>query len=184
MTGTISHRWNQLDRGKAAFLSFVSSWDEARLRCRPDPASWSALEVLDHVIKVESAFFSEMRKNAGLGDRPGFADRIRGHVVITVMNLPVRVRVPAQAAMVHPNQLCELGELLVEWDTLRAELRAWTEQQTLSHPERGIVRHPVSGWLTLSQSLAFLAAHLRHHRYQLQRIKRSTPQHRTNRVPS
>jgi uncharacterized damage-inducible protein DinB len=171
--GRFSHRWNQLEQRKIALLALVSSWNEMQLRIRSSPGSWSALEVLDHVVKTETAFLAEMRKAVGSGVRPGLADRMRGFVVITVMNLPVRVKVPVQAAMVLPDTNCELHQLVVAWDTVRTRLLAWIEQHAPTVRDRGIVRHPVSGWLTLSQSLAFLAAHLQHHRYQLQRIARS-----------
>jgi uncharacterized damage-inducible protein DinB len=172
--GKISHRWSRLEQGKIAFLATLSSWNEVQLHSRRSPGCWSALEVLDHVVKTESAFLAEMSKaSAGSGRRPGLPDRMRGVALVTMMSLPVRVKVPAAAAMVLPDTLCEWNELRIAWDTVRARLLAWIEQNAASVDDRGLVRHPVSGWLSLSQSLAFLAAHLQHHRYQLQRIQRS-----------
>lgn len=131
------------------------------------------MDVLDHITKVEYEAFARMQENLNQSIRVPLADRLRGTLIIQFMRAPVRVRVPAAvAAAVLPGNSASLPTLTSEWTNSQSQLEEWLGRLEKDPRSLAGFRHPVSGWMTVSQGLSFLAAHVQHHRFQLARIKR------------
>jgi hypothetical protein len=166
--------FHQLDSNTDRFLREISNWTPSQLRFRGSPTSWCALEVLDHVIKVESSIFVEMQKHLPQRLRPPRGDAFRCSIVNVVISSPLKVRVPpGVASIVLPEMRCDQTQLNAAWKTAREEMRTWLGERG---PELANFRafiHPVGGWMCLSQAFNFLACHVRHHEYQLKRIRKN-----------
>ena len=174
MTRELERRFERLERQKAALLSGISIWSTARLRFQPDPASWSVLDVLQHLVKVEEAFLRAVGANLPHGRALTLKDRVGALAVLGVMRSPIRVKVPARAATVAPEATEDLPLLTVHWDQAREKLGQLLNVLSPEQFCRGLFRHPVSGWMSVPQGLAFLSAHLRHHEYQVDRLEKAS----------
>jgi len=170
MTPDLRQRFERIERQKQTVLSNIAGWPAEQIRFRPKPAAWSALDVLDHIVKTEQATFAIARKQLPNRTPVSFSDRMRGMVVIAVMQSPVRVKVPAAATMVLPANT-DLPEISSRWAAVRLEIFDLLQSLQPENSRCGLFRHPVSGWMDVSQTLAFTSAHLRHHVYQLDRLK-------------
>ena len=163
----------QLDAQKGSMLTYVGEWPAEWLGVRPAADSWSALEVLDHVVRVEAgitrAAMAGMKEPHPLGVR----DRLGFLMVERIFLSRYRVKVPGVVAQVLPGRNLELGEIGVRWESARREFLRLTEECAATGVRGGLFRHPVSGWMSFEQVLRFFSVHLVHHQYQLQRIRKS-----------
>ena len=76
MTPSLRPSFDNLQRWKQAMLSGLFAWHEDQLRFRPAPASWSALDVMDHLIKTEKGWIDAVRSNLPDGHLVASRDRI------------------------------------------------------------------------------------------------------------
>ena len=174
MTPKIRQSFETLERQKARLLSEVLTWSAERAQFRPEPTGWSTLDVLDHLVKVEKAFLRTVQNNLPDGHPVTYKDRIGALFIIGVMRSPMHVKVPASATTVLPGTTTDSRTLSNKWDETRGEMAGLLTALLPSQFRAGLFRHPVSGWMTVSQAMAFLSAHLRHHGYQLNKLRSAT----------
>ena len=74
--------------------------------------------------------------------------------------------------MVFPSET-DLEEISSRWIAVRQDISGLLQSLESQQLRCGLFRHPVSGWMTISQTLAFTSAHLRHHVYQVERLKKA-----------
>jgi uncharacterized damage-inducible protein DinB len=174
MTPSLRPSFDDLQRRKRAVLFGLSAWSEERLCLQPAPASWSALDVLDHLLKVEQGWLDAVRSNLPDGHPVALRDRLGAWAVLCVMRSPMRVKVPDSASQVLPEKAADLSLITQQWQAAREEMAQLLTDLSPKQLRCGLFRHPVSGWMAIRQALAFLSAHLQHHGYQLRRIQRAT----------
>ena len=174
MTPGLQQWFERLERQKRVVLSDLSRWSESAIRYRPEPAAWAALDVVDHLVKVEKASLEGINNQLPNGVPVTLKNRIGGLLVISVMKSPMRIKVPASVSMVLPQSPTDQAEIARHWDEVRAEMGDLLRSLQPSQLRCGVFQHPVSGWMTMPQAMAFLSAHLRHHGYQLRRLKNAT----------
>jgi len=61
MTPGIRQFYEKLEMQKKTLLFEVALWSPAQVHFRPKPCAWSALDVLDHLVKVEVALIDAVR---------------------------------------------------------------------------------------------------------------------------
>ena len=171
MTPAIWRWFERLETQKQKVLTDVAGLSAAQLRFRPEPTAWSVPDVLDHLIKVEKALLEAVQDQLPNGTPLKFKDRVGASFIIAVMHSPMRVKVPASASMVLPESRADSSKIAARWSEVREEMADLLRSLRPEQLSCGLFRHPVSGWMTMAQALAFLSAHLRHHDYQLNRLK-------------
>ncbi len=171
MERSVLPQYRLLDRERKAFLATLDPWPPGELCVRPAPRAWSAVDVLDHVAKTERAAFASMLENFNQPIRISLTDRLCGAFIIQLMRTPIRVRVPDRvAAAILPDGTADFTAVRRTWNDSQAELKEWVSRLETDPRSLAGFKHPVSGWMSVSQGLSFLASHVRHHRYQLVRI--------------
>ena len=130
------------------------------------------LQVLDHLVRVEEVWLAAVMKNASPGHAVTPRARFAGLIATCVMLLPTRVKMPSGAQSVVPDNALELSLISTRWTKIRCQISD-------SFPDfpthrRGVLQHPITGWMNLERATSFLSAHLRHHRYQLSRLERAS----------
>jgi hypothetical protein len=78
---------------------------------------------------------------------------------------------PDTVALIAPTGEVEYEALRSEWIALTERTRAAVAEVPTALHETTLIRHPLGGPLALGDVLDFLAAHVRHHEYQLDRIE-------------
>jgi hypothetical protein len=163
----------QLERQKREILDELAPFSSAQLSQRPDPGTWSALQVLDHLVKIEEGMLRGAKEQLPRHIAVSFRERLQGRMMCALMETPVRVKVPPGAEAVLPDAGLDFGGIIARWDKTRDEWRAFLATFPSAHSAHGVFHHPVSGWMTLALTLKFASSHLAHHRYQLARIRRN-----------
>jgi hypothetical protein len=155
-------------------LDELQQWTPEQLDFRPTPESWSALMILDHMIKTERTVLSVMRTNLAKNYQVTLRQRFRSAVVLTIMALPIKVKVPKAVTFLVPAQeQLDLDSLCKQWEEDRIHLSEFICGLSSEDRKRGVFRHPVGGWTTPNGALLFLRAHIYHHRYQLGRLQKA-----------
>jgi hypothetical protein len=54
--------FRQLESERIRLLTELSQWPPNEINVRPSPGAWSALEVLDHIVRVECETMVEVRE--------------------------------------------------------------------------------------------------------------------------
>ncbi len=174
MSGSAVNAFRLLQMHKDSFLNDLAAWNPAQLGLCCKTGSWSALQVLDHVVRTERGILAEMQQNVPQCDRVPLVHRVKSDLLILLMRSPARVRVPSLVApVILPGYEPDLLKLTGAWNDTQTQFGLWVGELRENQTAYAGFRHPVSGWMSVSQAVMFLAAHVRHHRYQLGRIRRN-----------
>lgn len=174
MTDGLLRTIDGLARQKAELVRRIQSWPQEWLAHKPAPAEWSAIEVLDHLRKTELAVMHSCEKNLKSGKHPVTpSEHAKAVVLLAMMRLPIKFKVPEPVSFVRPDCVISLQTVLDSWSDQQLLLKTSWEALTTSNDHVGAVFHPAVGWMNLRSAMSFLSVHLRHHEYQLQRIKKA-----------
>ena len=152
-------------------LASLAGWSEVRLAYRPANNAWSAIEMLDHIVKVESEITAATRKGLQKPHQLSARDRLGFLFLDRIFRSKLRVKVPGSARNVLPDLSPNVGVVVQRWDLGRRELAQLVANVDPDQLDAGVFRHPVSGWMSLPQVLRFFSAHIQHHGFQLARIR-------------
>src|SRR5712691_8668640 len=123
MLRQLERRIGRLERQRAALLRELNAMSPARLVFHPAPGSWSALDLVEHLVLVEEAVLG------GIPGRPAvrsLADSARAAVVLPLLYLTFARgrRLPAPSRAILPVGGSSLAQLEARWTRARANLRA------------------------------------------------------------
>ena len=162
----------RLERQKSEMLAELSGWPADLREWRPADGGWSALEVLDHLVRTEVGICGVVTRVLAKPRRIGVRDRVGFLFVERVFRSRRRVKVPRSVAQViNPGEGLEFGDISARWDRGRVELRRLVDCAEAANCGGGVFRHPVSGWMSFEQVLRFFSVHMVHHGFQLERIR-------------
>ncbi len=159
-----------IEAKKTAMLGRIAAWPAERLTYRPSPGEWSAIQVLDHLVKVETGVLAAVRRGLEAPHRIGVRDRLGFLLVDVVFRSRRRVKVPMSAKRVLPDHEADMTDLVQRWDASRLELGELLAHLSPEERRKGVFRHPVSGWMNVPQVLRFFSTHITHHEFQLDRL--------------
>ena len=142
-----------------------------QLTFRPGPDAWSALDVLEHLVKVEEGIASRIRPR----EPRGVVETVRVKAALGAMcalfAVRSRIKVPVQGVL--PLGGVTLSDLVSRWEAAQAALRERLEEFRPQDWSRPMMRHPLIGRLTPAEGLTFIHWHMAHHRRQIARIRRT-----------
>jgi uncharacterized damage-inducible protein DinB len=166
--------WNLLARIETRRRELLAEADRLtveQLTFRPTPNDWSALEVLEHLVKVEEAIAPRIRPR----DPRTLMEAARVKAAIRAMRLAagvgVRLKVPVQTIV--PLGGVTLSDLVHRWEAAQEAMRRALEGFGPGDWSRPMMRHTVLGRLTPAEGLAFIHWHIGHHRRQIHRLRRA-----------
>jgi hypothetical protein len=160
----------RLEEQKSAVLAEVGAWPAELREWRPADGGWSALEVLDHLVRTEAGICALVAGRLADPQRLTVRDRVGFVFVERVFRSRLRVKVPESVKeIIVPGEGLELEGIAVRWDAARVDLARVTREA--EGCRGGVFRHPVSGWMSFEHVLRFLSVHMVHHEYQLERIR-------------
>lgn len=172
MPAQLPARLDGLEAQRRDLLAELAAWSPEALAARPSPDRWCALEILEHLVLAERAILADLPDPATLAHkarRP--RHKVRHVLVWLVLWLRIPVKVPSPA--MTPSGSGSLAELTARWEATHAWVRGLLTALGGRVETEALFRHPVAGPLTLAQALALDRLHLRVHRTQLVRLRRT-----------
>ncbi len=171
MLPALQRRLDRLDTTRTAFLATLGSATRSQREFRPSPGAWSMLEVTEHLVLAEEKSVLGMATLVPPTPSVSPIAHVRMTMVRLVMKTSLRVKVPTSRVL--PTGTVPLGELEARWLQARQDLESLLA--TVTDADAGVARfrHPIGGWVSASEGVAFLAGHIDHHARQVGRIRRS-----------
>lgn len=164
-----SAEWRErLEEPRRVLLARVGAWPVELQARRPADGGWSALEVLEHLVRTEVGICGIVEKRLAAPQPIGLRDRMGFAMVERAFLSPRRVKVPDAVKEIEPAESLGLAEVAARWEAARTELAALIPRA--EECRGGVFRHPVAGWMSFEQVLRFFEVHMVHHGYQLDRI--------------
>lgn len=174
MNASLQKPMKRLERQKAELVRRIEAWPPEWAARKPAPSEWSALEVINHLRKTELAVLDSCERNLRSRERlVTSAERTKTVLLLSVMRLPIKLKVPEPASFVLPDVVTSLETELNLWCGQRLRLHAFLDALPNIDDAAGAIYHPAAGWMNLRATMTFLSVHIRHHEYQLQRLQKT-----------
>jgi hypothetical protein len=165
----VARRLHGIDRKRREILDAATALSPAELLAHATPASWSVLQVIEHLVVAEAAVMGDLAAAEQRPDRPRrLRHLIRYGIVMAVLRFRIRVSIPTEA--MAPTGDRPLVELRAQWEGQYEALQALVQRLGRHGVRRPIFRHPVAGPVNMIQTIRMLDAHIDAHRRQLGRL--------------
>lgn len=162
-----------LGRARAEFLTRLDAMTPPQRDFRPADGGWTPNEVAEHLMLVERGLVGGLERQVAAGDarrEVGTPSDTALDGVVAGLAADARYRIPAQAAPFIAPEGTHEEAVRAEWDALAARWRVLADTLPDALAHTGLVRHPLAGAVTAEGAARFAAAHVQHHRRQLDRI--------------
>lgn len=153
-------------RIRHTILKKVESFNDNALNEKPSEGEWSAMQILDHLLKMEEAITAGVAKTAKKNERK------------KALKKPIQLSVSRKVKVDAPNHtvpeekfftLEEMKEKLNESRNRLYEVYTHTDEETL---QNNSMPHPVFGDVPLVQWFPFIGYHEKRHLIQLEETLR------------
>lgn len=174
MNSELEVRWKLLTQTRDAFLAVVSSWSEDQKHAQPEE-SWSASQVLEHILASEVGTLGYMKKKTSSGwenmEVTAQEHREKSNALNTRLASPENYKAPS--ILQEPTNNFPFQQLIQQWKSTQNEMEDFIMTIDEKNYDKLIFRQPMAGMLNILQTLEFLQKHTEHHIPQLHRIKES-----------
>ena len=152
-----------------ALVTAVAGLADEDARRRPEPARWSVLECVEHVILVEDGVFASVSVKSTPG-APPVEPRREGQILRGMTNRERKFPAPEHAE--PAGRYSSLAEALQEFCKRRARTVAYVEQYQ-QDPRNRTTLHPVIGPVSCQEMFLVLALHPARHALQIREARKS-----------
>ncbi|MCH7638560.1 MAG: DinB family protein [Bacteroidetes bacterium] len=171
MSSTLSGHIARLDDQRGAFVEALDALPPRLRTLKPSPEAWSPVEIAEHVYRSERAVLRGLERQLDPeGERRelGKPSRAKFLALMVALRSPKKFKVPEGVSTTAPAGMTyeEIHEGWLSFPTQWEAILGSTPEDLLNV---GLIRHPISGPMTLSQSAQFLAVHTARHFKQLER---------------
>jgi hypothetical protein len=172
MNPKLEAKYLRLEELRNRLLDELAGLDDNQLNASPAPGKWSVNQHVAHLVVVEERALDNIRyklqRQEELQDI-SMAQEAKALLLKLALHSGRKFKAPPLVASVP--ETCHLPELRQQWDKVRFEL----EDELTGFPpqllEKGVFKHPITGYLTIGQTLTFLQDHFIHHKRILQAQK-------------
>ena len=162
MLKDLKRQFEQLEDARQDLIRKVRDMDSGRLTHKPDPQRWSVLEDVQHMVLAEQRTVLEFGAIPA-SEKPS-PDNLA--MVLDVLDGDVRVDVPDPAMVPEGN--ADFEDLIRDWEQARQRLHRFLETVGAADRDTPVSSHPVTGPLSVVDSLRLLASHFHHHRRRIE----------------
>lgn len=177
MNESYLRQFDQLEQERQAIYEKIRPYDAEILRRNPDPDSWSAVQVMQHLLKTEQGTLTyigkKLKYRTGI-PAAGIGTRIRSFLLNLYLRGPIKAKAPGFLGEVDAS--ADPEEVWAQWNTSRQNMREMIVAFPPEYAQHAILKHAFAGRITLAQTLSFLIEHQRRHTAQLERTLASVTQ--------
>jgi len=174
MTKKMLSIFEKLETKRQSLFDMVDTIDNDLRTYKPDPESWSVLQVFHHLIVSEELSLLYLNKkllSPSTIAHAGIISSLRSLVLNLALRFPFRLTAP-QRVSEFPEKL-DWIELKNRWINVREGMYVRLTNIPEEIENRLVYKHPSVGRLTLYQMLTFFRTHIDRHENQINRLIRS-----------
>jgi len=163
---------NNLDDKLNKLFADLESYSDEQLCKKTAPDSWSAIQVLHHLIMSEK--YSRMYCEKKLSFNPklkkaGLGTSLRTKFVNFYLNSPFKAPAPKMISGPNLPEKDTLANVREIWLSERANLAKFIQDLPQEYTDKEIYKHPLGGRLTIDGMMQFFDAHFKNHEKQIYR---------------
>ena len=166
----LKHKFDKLEISRLNLISLLGDQDKNALTFKINKNKWSPLQICFHVIKSEQLTLLALNKTKQSIEnlkKSGLAGIMRDVSLRFALKSKIKFKAPAMVAKVPEDY--DFTELMKKWETIRSSLKEYTDDFPEQYSDRAVFKHPIAGWMNLSQALNFLQSHFDHHKLQIEK---------------
>ena len=172
MNPQLRNSLNTLDDELSKLLEELKNYSEADLNRRPKPGAWSALQVLQHLMRSEELSQRYVAKKLSFDPElknKNLASSFRSIILQAYLRSPLKRKAPDAIGDQALPETSSFWEVAKQWKNQRVQLAEYLDQLPPEYSKKQIYKHPFIGRLTLNQMLHFFQAHFYRHRKQIKK---------------
>ena len=159
-----------LEQEREALFSLLEFRSDKDLNHPPAPGTWSAIQVMHHLIISEELALQYLRKKLSFDpkfEKAGLRSRMRVVLLKFYLGLPFKFKAPEAVSGEALPAFVSLADTRARWSATRREMAAFLAEMPESHLDKELFKHPFAGKMTLEGMLEFFLTHFRRHREQI-----------------
>ncbi len=157
---------DQLNEHLDALFEQLSACTHQQLNSHPKPGSWSAIQVMHHLMLAESysmRYCEKKLKNTTQFRKSSVATYARSSLLQLYLLSGLKAKAPPRVNTDNLPESDSLDQVMQQWLDQRQKLHFWLEKIPPGYLDKAIYKHPIAGHLTIPGMLDFFEAHFRHH---------------------
>jgi len=173
LDSTLKNHLVSIEAIKNAIEHKYDNYNTEQLNYKSSEDSWSLLQVLEHLVLVETGSINYINKKIldvlNL-ETESFDSKFRFFVLNKSLLSPIKFK--NKSDYVEPTNNPDYKDLKLKWDIARQGLvQFYDTYHTNIKSNILIYKHPFAGRFTFPQMCGFFDAHLKHHLKQIRRIE-------------
>lgn len=171
MNSGLKSSYERLIETKKKFIDRVNGKTIEQQNFKPSDSAWNMIEVMDHILVSESRILEYLKKNPPHETeyKVNLKSKLAYKALAVFYKSAGKVKMPIKG----------LGPLGLEWDALLEKsstndiyLKTILDDFPNEKINHSVFKHPVSGAMTLENTIDFFTNHFLHHFHQLNRIEK------------
>ncbi|MGB1032970.1 MAG: DinB family protein [Flavobacteriales bacterium] len=163
----------QLKENKQKLISRLDSWTEDQLSAKESDESWSAKQIVEHILVSEMGTFHYMKKKTSSGwdalEDANEEHRESSNKLNAALTSDKKWKAPP--VLPEPVGDAPWEKLKMKWLGMNAPLEQFSTNMPEGAEVKLVSKHPYAGRQTMEQTLGFLAEHITHHHHQIDRLE-------------
>jgi len=172
MSDILVQKLDEIEKMYNDYLDQARNLSEEQFNYKPNQESWSIAQVLHHIWFATDGTYLYINKklSQNIEFKPsGFVHSIRSFGLNTVLHSSLKLKAPEYIKNnVIKHGTYEQISTLSEKTFQNFRLLLQTFPENLEGKE--IFKHPIVGWVNISQALGFLKGHTVHHKMQIEAL--------------
>lgn len=164
---------HRMDQQKQKLFKMINALSPEEYLRNPDPYTWSAGQIANHLYLSESLSLSYLKKKLSYPDTL-VPYHIKSQWTLFMVNFilwsPFKVKAPAIIDMWSDKEVLTPDELDTRWNSVRTELTTLITAHETKFGNHLVFNHPFGGRMTMTQMLIFFNHHIAHHLRQINRV--------------
>lgn len=162
-----------IDRDKAEWYTLLKDKSNDQLQYQPNPYTWSAFHILQHLIRTEATILQYCSKKVQAADLKkvnALTDLKTWYMQIALRQRVIKYRAPKY---VKPDEIApdiKLDEAFEQWTRVRKQWKVFFLSMPEDKLDKEVYKQPFAGRLGWYGTMKFIKGHMARHRVQLEKV--------------
>lgn len=175
MNNKLVEQLNEIQNLYNNYLEQTKSLSEEQFNFKPTEEKWSVAQVLHHIwfaLDGTYLYIDKLMTKQNKFKQAGIVNVIRSFGLNTVLNSSLKLNAPKNVrnAVIKHATHQEIENLA---SATFQKFRQLLEKFPKELEDKEIYKHPIVGWVSMSQTLGFLKGHTIHHKMQIESLLKS-----------
>ena len=173
MDKKISKQFDQIEESKRQLLHILKGVDSAKLKAKSNSDSWSILQVVSHLIKIEEGTVRYLNKKLSFDfqfKRVTLMSSLKFKLLNFSLQLPIKLK--TSKILEETTNKIALEDAITKWDDVRTEMKSIFEKLSNEQLNASFFKNIAAGRISIYQQMSFIQIHLRRHIKQIEGIIR------------